>query len=169
MRHGSVQVSLLALILLSLSAGNSYAQRVRPLENVLIETQKPYDNVIQAVKAQAGRVTYEYQYVNGIAAEIPGEAFGVIRAVSGVTALYKDEEVPKPTSVNPTRGPRGSAPGITTESSTPLNRLSTGELKKLAATSPGVYSINNAGTNIEKLHARGFTGQGTTVAVIHYA
>ena len=32
--------------------------------------------------------------------------------------------------------------------------------------SPGVYSLNNAGTSIQQLHAMGLTGEGVTVAVI---
>jgi len=164
MRHGSVRLSLVALLFLSLWTGYSYSQRVRPLENVLIETQKPYENVIQAVTAQGGRITYEYQYVNGVAAEIPGEAFGIIRSVSGVTAVYKDEGIATPMSVGTSR-PKNSLP-VATESTTSMSRVTAKDLAKIALTSPGAYSVNNHDTNIEKLHALELTGRGTTVAVI---
>lgn len=164
MQQGCIRISLLALLLLCLSAGYSHAQRTTPtIEGVLIETLKPYDNVVRAIEALGGRVTYQYAYVNGIAADIPSERFATIRSIPGVTALYKDGEIAKPSSLGSTRG-GGSIP-VSTETSEPVGRLSSKDLAKLALTSPS-YSINNAGTNIERLHARGLTGQGTTVAVI---
>ncbi len=48
----------------------------------------------------------------------------------------------------------------------PADPHSARDLKNLASTHPETYSINNAGTRIERLHASGFTGEGIVVAVI---
>jgi serine protease AprX len=157
-----MRISLVALLLLLLIPGYSYAQPTGSFENVLIETQKPYDNVVRAIEALGGRVTFQYAYVNAIAAEIPVTTYASVSSIHGVTAVYKDDVITKPSSIASTRG---NSIQVSTESSTPVGKVNSKDLAKLAITSPG-YSINNAGTRIESLHARGLTGQGTTVAVI---
>jgi len=158
-----MRLSLFALLLLSLFPGYSNAQRIAAFESVLIETPKPYDNVVRAIETLGGRVTYQYAYVNAIAAEIPETGYVAVSSVPGVSAVYRDEVITKPSSMASTRGV--SNPSVSTEASTPVGKVSSKDLAKLSVTSPS-YSINNSGTRIETLHARGLTGQGTTVAVI---
>jgi len=167
MRQGRIRVSLAALLLIQIFAGASYAQRLRPIESVLIQSSKPYDNLIRAIEAQGGTVTHQFNHVDGISAEIPTDAIAAIRALPGVASVEKDIEVPRPSSVNAARSRNGNqATSLSLDTAGSLNRLSSKELAKLATTNPGIYSINNAGTNIGTLHAQGFTGEGTIVAVI---
>src|SRR4051812_44647554 len=89
----------LSLFVLLLSLGltvSSSAQSKRKTQKVLIETSKPYDRLTNAIKARGGKVTWEYKYIDGIAAEIPAEALDEIRALAGSSALDKDVDVPRP-------------------------------------------------------------------------
>ncbi|HZI50803.1 MAG TPA: S8 family serine peptidase [Terriglobia bacterium] len=160
---------LIALLLIQLPTGLSYAQQQQQWQRVLIETHKPYDSVVRAVEAGGGRVTQQFTYVDAIAAEVLEGSVQALGKVPGVQAVVKDAEVQRPAGVSPIRartsGQLTVAP-ITTESSAPLGRLLSRDLKTLALEHPEIYAINFAGTNIERLHGLGFTGAGVIVAVI---
>jgi hypothetical protein len=164
-----VRLSLILILLLQALTGSSQAQQGSVLESVLIESHKPYDRLIRAIQGMGGRVTQQYTFVDGVAAEIPAGAMTELRNLPGVTAIYKDTEVPKPQSRQSARGRSNrqeTLGAVATGGSSPLNRISASEVEELASSHSGVYAINNAGTNIEQLHARGLMGQGATVAVI---
>lgn len=168
MAHGKYfRLSLSALLLLFGLTGVSHAQGKRKTQKVLIETSKPYDRITNAIKARGGKVTWEYEYVDGIAAEIPDDAIEDIRAIVGSTAIDKDGNVPHPTIVKSSRsriGTHQSGQAVTTL--TTASGIATANIANFANSHPEAYSINNAGTRIEKVHAKGFTGKGTIVAVI---
>jgi subtilisin family serine protease len=145
------------------------AQSIRKYERVLIEVPKPYDRFISAINSQGGRVTHQFTYVDGIAADIPIDALDTIRTLVGPASLSKDVSVPAPRGVdsNGTRSINGKriGPVVTSESKSRRTIPSSG-LPEFASTHPDSYSLNNVGTRIEKLHARGLTGEGVIVAVV---
>jgi serine protease AprX len=147
----------------------AYAQVGRKYEHVLIEVPKPYDGVISAIEAQGGRVTHRFVYVDSIAADIPLETLDTIRALVGPASMSKDVNVPAPGSIgsNGSRGINGSQVGPVVTAKSKSNRtISPSDVQQIASSHPDAYLLNNAGTRIEKLHAKGFTGEGTIVAVI---
>src|SRR5882672_3824742 len=161
----------LLIVLLSLSFLGSIAQAqgTRKYEHILIEVPKPYDRFIAAINSQGGRVTHQFTYVAGIAADIPIEALDSIRTRVGPASMSKDVSVPAPRSIrsNGERSVNGKQIGpVVTAKSKSLRTIPPSGLSEFASSHPDAYLLNNAGTRIEKLHARGFTGRGTIVAVI---
>ena len=133
----------------------------------MIETRKPYDSLVQTIESKGGRVTYTFAYIDGIAAEVPEDTLAVISGFPGVRAIYKDLDIQMPASANPVRSRlAGQANAVATDFSTSLSRISSKDLKTLASTRSETYSINSAGTRIERLHAQGLTGEGVLVALI---
>jgi subtilisin family serine protease len=154
---------------LSFLGSLAYAQGGPRYEHVLIELPKPYDRIISAITSHGGRVTHQFTYVDGIAADVPVEALDAIRTLVGPASMSKDVEVPAPGSIgsNGSRTANGSQIGpVVTAKSKSQRTISPPGLGEFAASHPNAYLLNNAGTRIEKLHARGFTGEGTIVAVI---
>src|SRR5688572_17545469 len=78
-------------------------------EGVLIRCNRPCTKEINAVKKAGGHVTYEYQYVDGIAAEIPVNAASALRAAVGEDRIEKDEMIPMPAPVVDRDGVAGEA------------------------------------------------------------
>jgi len=130
---------------------------------------KPYDRIIAAINSQGGRVTHQFTYVDGIAADVPVDGLDAIRSLVGPASMSKDIDVPAPGSIgsNGSRSANGSqiGPVVTTKSKSQRTIPPPG-LQEFASSHPDSYLLNNAGTRIEKLHAKGFTGEGTIIAVI---
>jgi len=168
--YRNIPRALLTLFLsLSILASVTHAQNIRRYEHVLIEVPKPYDRFISAINSQGGRVTHQFTYVDGIAADIPVDALDTIRTLVGPATMSKDVSVPAPRGVesNGARNVSGKqiGPVITTKSQS-LRTIPPSGLAEFASSHPDAYSLNNAGTRIDKLHARGYSGAGTIVAVI---
>ena len=169
MAHGKkFRLSLIAIVFILGLGSLSQAQSKRKTAKVLIETSKPYDRVMDAIKARGGKVTWAYKYVDGIAAELPEDAIESIRALVGSSSMDLDLEVPRPTAVgsNRSRITRQQFGGIATTLSIPGGGIPSANIANFAKNHPEAYSLNNAGTRIEKVHALGFTGQGVIVAMI---
>ena len=156
------------LLVLLTQITTSHAQQPPGLQRVLIETSKPYDGLVRAIEASGGRVLHQYEYVNGIAAELSDEGLDSIRPLIGTAAITRDVDIVVPSPLAATRlrsvTLQQSEAIVTEPSNAQLSRVD--NIPELAAEHPGVYALNNAGTQIEKLHAMGLTGQGTIVAVI---
>jgi len=161
---------LIVLLFLVLAlTGSSYAQQIGTWQRVLIKTPKPYDSIVRAVEAGGGRVTQQFTYVDAIAAEVFEEAVPAIGRLPGVQAVIRDVEIQRPANVNPVRARsavQAQQAAVTISSSDRPVAILSKDVKALAINSPQSYSINNAGTQIERLHALGFTGDGVIVAVI---
>src|SRR5678816_935531 len=160
---------LFVFLSLSLFGSPAHAQRSRKYEHVLIEVPQPYDRIISAITSQGGRVTHQFSYVNGIAADIPVDALDAIRTLIGGAAMSKDINVPAPGSIgsNGSRSVNGSQIGpVVTAKSKSKRIIAPSDLQEFASSHPDAYLLNNAGIGIDKLHAKGFTGEGTIVAVI---
>jgi subtilisin family serine protease len=166
MRKRLLFLSVLVAVLASLPA----AAEVAPVEKVLIRTEKPYGQLVSTIEAMGGRVTYQYKYVDAIAAEIPQESLRVIRTMVGPTAISKDLLIPAPTSVDTARGKE--SPGLvrtgdeTRLAYTSVQGIPAGDLAAFAAENPNAYLINNSIMNLDALHAGGLLGQGIIVGVI---
>jgi len=142
----------------------SGAQSTRPYQSILIETHKPYDAVVAAIQSRGGSVTKQFKYVDAIAADVPVDTLSVIRTMVGAAKVTKDEDVAIPTAMpagpdHPLKGNLSNGPVATGDS----NSWSAVQTTSGPATP---VSLNNAGTNIEKLHSLGLTGAGVIVAVI---
>src|SRR5688572_14712523 len=168
MQRRQLQNVLITVLLIMGVARSSDAQQGPKRQRILIETLKPYDGIVRAIEASGGRVTQQFTYVDAIAAEVPEDSLQNLSKLPGVLALNKDVEIQNPANVNPIRARTASQnqETVTTESSSPLARLLKKDVENLAQNYPGTYALNYPGTRIERLHALGFTGEGTIVAVI---
>ncbi len=173
-------VVLLTVTLMSLP-GPAQAD---PTEKVLIRTTKPYTELVSAIEVLGGKVTYQYKYVDAIAAEISRDALRIIRGMVGPNAITKDLFVPAPTNVDTLRGRKGlvqtgeeeriryeSVQVIGSEDSPGKKRRQKKKqevysLEEIAVEYPNAYLINNTLMNISSLHAGGILGQGVIVGVI---
>ena len=171
-------VVLLTVTLMSLP-GPAQAD---PTEKVLIRTTRPYTELVSAIEVLGGKVTYQYKYVDAIAAEIPRDSLRVIRSMVGPNAITKDLFVPAPTNVDTLRGRKGlvqtgEEEQIRYESVQVIgagdsSRKKRGKkeraysLEGIAAEHPNAYLINNAINNVSGLHAGGNLGQNVIVGVV---
>ncbi len=151
---------LIALLTTSLLFGQ--------LESVLIRTSKPYTNLLNAIRARGGTVTYQYKYVNAIAAEIPQAELGAITAMVAPGALSKDLIVPAPSPVDVAGGHLGlvSTGDENQIVGTSVQALSPAQLAATSVQNPNAYLINDGLNGSAVLHAQGLAGQGIVVAVI---
>src|SRR5438552_1365880 len=97
-RRFSPYTPIVLLLVLGLTPV-SRAQNKRKTQRVLIETAKPYNRVTDAIRARGGSVTWEYKYVDGIAAVIPEDAIDDIRTIAGSSSIDKDLDIPRPALV----------------------------------------------------------------------
>jgi hypothetical protein len=65
---------------------------------VLIKTPKPYDKVVQTIQRLGGTVTMQYQYVDGIAADVPLASMPALEKFVGAENIAKDEIISIPES-----------------------------------------------------------------------
>jgi subtilisin family serine protease len=159
---------LLTLVLvLALAVTATLAQTGDPGEKVLIRTAKPYDTLVADIQSRGGRVTYQYKYVDAIAAEVPRNVLASMRDKIGVGNITKDEIIPLPSSVDSLRGrnltPSNAANEITADS---FSGLDLADIQSIATVNPNGYLTNLEVANVASLHASGITGSGVIVAVI---
>lgn len=173
---------LLAVSLIGGLLSLPVAAQARADEKVLIRASKPYANLVSAIEALGGEVTYQYKYVDAIAAEMSQEALGIIRGLVAPKAITKDLIVPAPTSVDTLRGRGGLArtgeeeqiryESVQVIGAGDSSRKKRGKkertysLEGIAAEHPNAYLINNAINNVSGLHADGNLGQNVIVGVV---
>ncbi|HJU72201.1 MAG TPA: hypothetical protein VJ717_00535 [Gemmatimonadaceae bacterium] len=96
-RHKTVRIFTLALLL----AGSIAlpAQGPSSREKVLIRAPKPYGALVAQIVANGGTVTYQYEYIDAIAAELPASALTAVRDRVGTAAISKDLNIELPRDV----------------------------------------------------------------------
>jgi hypothetical protein len=158
---------LTLMLVLALAATATLAQTGDPCEKVLIRTAKPYDTLVADIQSRGGRVTYQYKYVDAIAAEVPRNVLASMRDKIGVGNITKDEIIPLPSSVDTLRGrnltPSNAANEITADS---FSALGAADIQSIATVNPNGYLTNLEVAKVASLHASGITGAGVIVAVI---
>lgn len=131
-------------------------------ERVIVKCSRPCAEAIAAVERGGGTVTHRYRYVDAIAADVPARTLAAVRTVVGPGAVRKDLLVELPTAARDRDGSRSlfdtDADGV--------EALDEAAVAALAEASPQAYLINNAFMNLGPVHAAGYTGAGTKVAVI---
>jgi len=120
-------------------------------EGVIIQCQKPYDSVVTAVRAMGGTVTHQYENIGAIAAEVPGDRFDDLMALSGIDAVYKDVVVPAPDPSESVAIAASEIAGV----------VSGDDLAE-----PLDYLFDNDMTGASVLHGGGIFGSGVIVAII---
>jgi subtilisin family serine protease len=155
---------VVVVVLLALAASQLVAQDSP--EKILIRTAKPYTSVRNTVESVGGRVVHEFKYVDGVAAEVPQSSLAALKAILGA-AVTKDQEIsaPRPIDAPAQKGNLqivGDALNAATEAVDPLDDTALAT----AGVQPQAYIYNNGIANVSAQHAAGFTGLGTTVAVI---
>ncbi len=80
----------------ALAKGESFEAEI---VDVIVHTAKPYRRVIQAIESLGGTVTFQYQNVGGLAAQIPADKLGELQAVRGVEMVEKDLMIQLPEPV----------------------------------------------------------------------
>ena len=155
-------VALLASFLSPLSPSVALSQPLQRKERVLIKTPKPYTAVVSRIHALGGKVRNQYEFIDAIAADIPGNAMEELRTLTGPGAIFKDSDIPAPRKVVL---PRGTGLRPVANKKNPGSR-SLGTVFPSGNPSNGAYQLNLAGLNLKALHADGKTGKGVIVAVI---
>jgi subtilisin family serine protease len=158
---------LILMLVLAFAATATLAQTGDPGEKVLIRTAQPYDALVASIQSLGGRVTYQYKYMDAIAAEVPRKVLASLRDKIGVGNITKDEIIPLPTNVD-TLGGRNLTPStavneITADSFSALDAV---DIQSIATVNPNGYLTNLEVANVASLHASGITGAGVIVAVI---
>ena len=151
------------MILMGLAAISAPAQTTN--SRVLIRATKPYASLSSRISALGGRVLYQYQYVDAIAAELPDGALAALRDIVGTAAITKDQEIALPGSVDMLRGRNLGSVSNEFEADS-FEALGGLEIKQVAAVNPSAYLLNNSIANVSSLHAGGTDGSGVIVAVI---
>ena len=158
---------LTLMLVLALAVTVTLAQSGDPGERVLIRTAKPYNTLVADIQSRGGRVTYQYKYVDAIAAEVPRNVLASMRDKIGVGNITKDEIIPLPSSVDTLRGrnltPGNAANEITADS---FSALGAANIQSIATLNPNGYLTNLEVANVASLHASGISGAGVIVAVI---
>jgi len=149
-------MAVVAQAVLCLS-GPLCAQTSQKIESVLIETSKPYTKVVSDIQALGGRVKQQYQYVDAVAAEVPSNAMGTLRALTGPGKVVKDLSIPAP-AANVFKHGKSGLPTASTRSASLITNFST--------VPEAAYRLNNLGLNVRDLHTQGLTGSGVIVAVV---
>ncbi|MGH9580293.1 MAG: hypothetical protein ACRD2R_04810, partial [Terriglobales bacterium] len=152
---------LTLFLILGLPAAAAPTRAVDPGEKVLIRAAKPYGALVARIEALGGRVTYQYRYVNAIAAEVPRPALTSLRDMVGTAAITKDEIIALPGNVDTLRGrnltPSSEASQIAAAS---VQALSATDVQSIAAANPNGYLVNLGFANVSSLQASGVTGSG---------
>jgi hypothetical protein len=135
-----------AVCFIALLIIGSFAQSSGTDEKVLIRASKPYSGLVSAIQARGGRVTRQYNHIEGLAADVPRSALAGIRSLVGPDAISKDLLVPAPapfdTLVRQTGLPRtGDEDRIQADS---VRAIDAASLASFAAANPSAYLINNA-------------------------
>jgi len=162
---------LLWVIVLSLGAASGAgvgAQSGSSGEKVIIRAAKPYGALVSRVQALGGTVTYQYKYIDAIAAVVPGNAMGSLKGYVGTAAITKDEEIALPRSVDTHRGKGGlsGADGKNVDVAAEYKAMTASDVAAQATASPNGYLLNGVIANVMPLHTLGIAGQGIVVAVI---
>src|SRR6476660_9300116 len=90
--------TVLTLSFLCLAGQVLHAETKQVIEHVIIDTPKPYTNVVSSIEKLGGKVKRQFQYINALSADIPSSAFPAVRDLVGDDAISKDNVVsaPKP-------------------------------------------------------------------------
>jgi subtilisin family serine protease len=140
--------------LLVWSGRTALAEPPQKFDAVIIQTSKPYSKLVSDIQSLGGSVTYQYKYVNAIAAKIPVAAMDMLRTMIGSATIVKDQVLPGPaipTAISRVKGKSSS-------------KIS--DFRTTAVAAPAAYSLNNFGLNVAGLHTGGYTGAGVVVAVV---
>ena len=158
------RILLCVILILSLSPGWLEADGDR--KAVVIRCSKPYDRVVAAVRDLGGEVTFEYENVGAIAANVPEGRLAELIAVPGVQAVVKDVIVNIPRPIESVGGKLEKGLVAEPVGAEAVNMLTEAELTRFISGLPENYNFNNNLTGAASLHAQGKLGQGVIVGVI---
>jgi hypothetical protein len=130
-------------------------------ERVIVKCKQSCDPVVAAVTQDGGRVVQRFKYVTALVAEVQDLSLPRTRAIVEAGAIRKDQIV---NAIGVARDARGGQL-IATEQSLGAMPLDAETLRG-SEVAPAAYSVNNALTNVQPLHAEGKLGQGVRVAVL---
>lgn len=148
-------VLFVAVVLFALSASAQHR------EAVLIKAPKPYDNLVNTIQQLGGAVTYQYKYVDGLAAEVPTAALPILEKIVGSDNIGKDDMLYIPAHADP----RGEASAGSDEAES-VAGIGEADIAGMVQADPNNYVLTGAMTGASNLHAAGFTGNGVIIAVI---
>lgn len=134
-------------------------QGAEPLEELLILTKQPAEEIGESIEKLGGVVTESYENLNGLAIRIPRGVRADVEAVAGVEAIYRDEWIAPPRPVE--------AVSIGQDGAGILPLVVAGEkLEEARHAHPQNYTFSNLLTGARALHNQGYDGDGVIVAVI---
>ena len=138
-------------------------------ESLIIHTDGSLSSLRAEIESLGGTVTYSYDNLNAVAAEMTTSGMNSLHESSGSTmTIMKDTLVAAPGPISAFEE-RGSGPVV---QGGPLDNIPfvTAEpivnVQAFANTNPGAYDLNHLSDNVLALHQGGFTGVGAVVAVV---
>jgi subtilisin family serine protease len=169
-RNARCSVTALALLFLCTVGPAVQAQNQQGSVDVIINTPQPYDNVASAIQSLGGKVKWQYKYINAISASIPSGAMPAVRDLVGEAAISKDTLVGAPTPVRSLRPLVSPLADSQVYSLVPVGKALKQPIFPVASAadvpSEKAYAVNDANLQIRALHAAGFTGKNTVVAIV---
>jgi subtilisin family serine protease len=161
-------VTALVLSLLCTVGPAVHAQNQQGNVDVIINTSKPYDNVVSAIQGLGGKVKWQYKYINAISASIPSSTMPAVRDIVGEAAISKDTVIGTPTPVRSLRSLVSPLADDQVYSVVPVGKAQKQPIFPVASAddvpSEKAYAVNDANLQIRALHAAGFTGRNIVVA-----
>jgi len=145
------------------------AQTQQVIQHVIIDTPKPYTNVVSSIQNLGGKVKQQFQYINAISADIPASAMPAVRDLVGEDAISKDNIVGAPKPVMLLRKQVSKVADSDIYNTIPVGKaLGPVFPVKVSANPPSekAYAVNEANLKIRDLHAAGYTGKNVVVAVV---
>ncbi|HWR17494.1 MAG TPA: S8 family serine peptidase [Terriglobales bacterium] len=120
-------------------------------QDVLIRASKPYDKLVTTIQNLGGKVTYQYKYVDGIAATVPNAAIPTLEKLLGAENIGKDEMMYMPDANSGTAS---------------LARFEEAESIAETSEAPADYTVGADISHVSSLWPAGYTGDGIIVAII---
>ncbi len=118
--------------------------------SVIVRCQGGCDAAIEQITTAGGSITYQYKYVDALAASVPFEHYGAIGGWSGVAHVWKDIEIEAPSATE------------TLDLGDAYDVLDAVALEVI----PDDYFESVLATGVGPLHADGHLGDGIQVVVI---
>jgi hypothetical protein len=170
MRKNARRCAIVCALLLLCTVGTAVqAQTQQGHVDVIINTPKPYNNVVSAIQGQGGTVNWQYKYIDAISARIPASALPSVRDLVGEDAISKDTVISAPKRVKLLHTEVSMVADSDIYTVIPVGK----SVGKIFPVKPGsdvppekAYAVNGANLQIRNLHAAGFTGRNVVVAVV---
>jgi hypothetical protein len=122
--------------------------------------------VAGSIRNMGGDVSFEYENVEAIAAEVPENRLAEVSALVGARAVWKDIIVERPAPIESPAGTPLKGAAVATLDAEDGQAVADGAVDRFVAALPADFDFNNSAIRAAALHAAGKLGQDIITAVI---